>query len=120
MIKIIKRVNHSASFALSGIKDTIKEEFMMRFQMLLGLSLFFLSIILNFNIRDSILLFIMFIILTSAELMNTAIENTVDLISKENKTHYGKRAKDSAGAAVFLISITMVIIFLVLLVMNKF
>jgi diacylglycerol kinase len=119
MIKIIKRVNHSASFAIAGIKDTIKEEFMMRFQVLLGLSLFFLSIILNFNIRDIILMFILFIVLTSAELMNTAVENTVDLISNETKTHHGKRAKDSAGAAVFIISVSTVLVFIILLIINK-
>lgn len=118
MIKLIKRVNHSAGFAISGIKDTIKEEFMMRFQMILGFTLFCLSIILSFDVRDILLMFILFIILTSAELMNTAVENAVDLISNEKKSHYGKRAKDSAGAAVFIVSVTTVITFICLLIIN--
>lgn len=50
----------------------------------------------------------------SGEIVNTAIENAVNLASKEH-TEYGKIAKDAAAGAVLISAVTAVIVGLIIL-----
>lgn len=117
MQSILKKINKSASYAISGMKDTFKEEFMCRVQFTFGLIQFVLGLILGFTFIQMIIIFAIWMLLVSLEFMNTGIENLSDLVSKD-KEHYIKRAKDSAAASVFLISVTSWIIFVLFIIVK--
>lgn len=118
MINIIKKINKSASYAIAGIIATFKEEFMARVQFTFGLIQFTLSIILGFEFIQIIVIFIIWILLISQENMNTAIENLTDLVTDHKKYHLAKRAKDSAGGAVFIVSVMSWCVFIMFLITN--
>ncbi|MAS00169.1 MAG: diacylglycerol kinase [Nitrosomonadales bacterium] len=97
----LKRLINAFAYSLEGFKASYKNEAAFRQE-------FFLSIILipaGFLIGETgiqkALLISSIIIITLVELLNTAIETTVDRISFENH-HLAKRAKDIGSAAVFL------------------
>ncbi len=69
--------------------------------------------LLKFNMAEWGVLFAVIGLVISAEAFNTAIERAVDCAAKEfNET--AKRAKDSAAAAVLLMSLTAVAVGIVL------
>lgn len=90
---------------------------MMKVQFGFGLIQFILAIIFGFKIREVLAVFVIWMVLISLECMNTGIENAVDLIDV-NKTRLAKRAKDSAGRSVLIISVVSWINFIVLLILN--
>ncbi len=112
MIKLYKHVNSSAMWAIEGIKDTFKEETMAKVQFSFCVIQVVIGLILGFTFYMLIIQLCMSVILISGELMNTAIENVCDLVTQDKK-QLVKRAKDSAGAAVFIISVFNWILFLV-------
>lgn len=63
-----------------------------------------LSVILNLSASDKAVIIILCALVISAELINTAIENAVDL-SCGVFNMYAKRAKDAAAGAVLTVSI---------------
>lgn len=115
MIKIIEKINLSAKNAVTGITDSLKEEFMARVQLSFGIIQFILLTSIIRNIYISLFSLFMLTILISAEFMNTGLENLTDLVTDEHQ-QYAKRAKDSAAAAVFIISVVSWIITVSLLV----
>lgn len=118
MIKILKTINQSKKWAIMGIIDSFKEEFMLRVQFSFGLIQFILSIVFKFNFEQILLTFWIWLTLICAELLNTGIENNTDLITNGEQKHHAKRAKDSAGGAVFILSVGSWIIFFSHLISN--
>lgn len=115
---MLNKINKSAKYAIEGIIGTFKEEFMMRVQFSFGLIQFLLAIILHLELTKIIIIFLIWMLLFSLENMNTAVENITDYVM-DGKNHYlAKRAKDSAGASVFIISVASWIIFILLVVDN--
>ncbi len=114
MFRVIKKINTSASYCIVGIKDTFKEEFMARVQFSFGLIQFILGLLFHFSFFMMIVISILWLLLVSAELMNTAVENVCDFVASD-KQQYIKRAKDSAGAAVFIISVFNWVMFVIFL-----
>ncbi len=117
MFNIIRKINISASYCIVGIKDTFKEEFMARVQFSFGLIQFMLGLILGFNFFMMVIMSSLWLLLVSAELMNTAVENVCDFVTSD-KQQYIKRAKDSAGAAVFIISVFSWVMFVIFMVVT--
>ncbi|MFV0288842.1 MAG: diacylglycerol kinase family protein [Mycoplasmatales bacterium] len=115
MFKILKKINKSASYAIAGLKGTFKEEFMMRVQFTFGLIQFILALILGFSLEQTVIIFVIWVVLVSQENMNTAVENLTDLVSPQEQK-LAKRAKDSAGGAVFIISVMSWIVFGIFLI----
>ncbi len=118
MIKILKTIDQSKNWAITGIIDSFKEEYMLRVQFCFGLIQFILSIVFKFNFEQILLTFWVWLTLICAELLNTGIENNTDLITNGEQKYRAKRAKDSAGGAVFLLSVGSWIIFIFHLLYN--
>ncbi len=108
---MIKKIYQSANYAISGIKSTLKHEFMPRIQLGFSLIQLILGLLLGFDLALIMIIIIMSTILFAMELMNTAIENVCDLITYEDNIII-KRAKDSAAGAVFIISVLNWILFI--------
>lgn len=90
--------------ALKGLLCAIKSEHNLRLDLSLMLSVVYFSLFYGINKVEWVLLVLIFALVISAELFNTALENAVDTATKEyNET--AKIAKDTAAAAVFVCSL---------------
>lgn len=104
-------------YAFRGIASTIKTERNMRIHItciayMLGFLLFGNWFVLSRG--DWCAILIASALVLSGEVVNTAIENTVDMVTKEYN-EFAKKAKDAASGAVLINAIFAVIIGLVVL-----
>jgi undecaprenol kinase len=110
-----KKFFASFGFAFSGITETFKSEQNFRIHCIISIIVILTAIALDFsNLRMVILLIVIGIVL-ALELINTAIEKTVDLITLESHP-FAKQAKDAAAGAVLVFSIFAVIIGILLFI----
>jgi undecaprenol kinase len=103
------RLWKSFSYALTGIKTALWTERNMRIHLIA--SIFVIGCSLFFSISKLEWLFVMVAIggIFSLELINTAIERVVDMITEEYHP-LAKQAKDLAAGAVFIYAVTAVVI----------
>lgn len=113
----IKRLLKSFSYAASGVLHCIKKERNLRihltfltymFSILLSTDWFILSR------ADYAVLVVISALVISTEIINTAVENAVNLASEEH-TEYGRIAKDAAAGAVLVAAIFAIITGLVIM-----
>ena len=112
-----KRFNflNSFSFAGAGIRNAVQNERNMRFHLIS--SLIVLGFSFYFSISKLEWIFILFAIggMFTLELINTAIERIVDLVTEEYHP-LAKQAKDIAAGAVLVYAIlTMIVGFIIFL-----
>lgn len=89
----------NASYAMDGFKHALKNETSFKLELLIALIVFPLIYFMPFAFVYKLLLFITYFIIMIAELLNSAIENVVDLVTLE-KHPLAKAAKDIAATAV--------------------
>ena len=108
MIKVLLQVWKSFGFAVSGMKKTFKSERMFRFYIFLYTLMSGVSLIIKLPFIQYLLLMLSWSAVLSFELINTAVEKTVDALKMHNKlTEY---AKDAAAGSVALMGVTSGII----------
>lgn len=105
----LRRLLRSFTYAWNGLMFVIKNEQNMRIHLSAAFLVILLAIFLDISRSQFILLFIVIGIVLSLEMMNTAIEKTIDLITADYHP-LAKVAKDVAAGAVFLFSLIAVII----------
>ena len=110
-----KNIINSFKYALEGIFTALKAEKNMKIHFLIIILVIVLGIILKISKAEWIICIILFGFVITLELVNTAIENTVDLITQE-KNPKAKIAKDVAAGAVLIAAITAAIIGLIIFV----
>lgn len=115
MVIKMKKLINSFKYAFEGIITGIKEENNMKIHIIIMLLVIILGIVLKISKIEWIICIILFGFVISLELVNTAIENTVDLITIE-KNPKAKIAKDLAAGAVLIAAITAAIIGLIIFV----
>ncbi len=94
----------SANVAIDGIIYSVKTQRHMRYHLYAALAALILSLILNISRTDFTLLCMAIILVLVTEMLNTAIETTVDMISQEFHPK-AKLAKDIAAGVVLIASI---------------
>lgn len=105
----------SFKYAVNGIKDALRSEPNLRFHFLATIVIFVIAILLKFNsVELTILVLTIFFVIT-LELVNTAIEQIVNLHSKEISEE-ARAIKDISAGAVLFGAITSVIVALFLFV----
>lgn len=109
----VHSVSKSFGYALSGIRTAFKKEPNFIIHLVIGILTMFGAAFLKFSTSEWLVLLLIISFVLALELINTAIEAVVDLVSPEIKDS-AKIAKDTAAAAVFLSAITAVIVGLVL------
>lgn len=97
----MKKLIKSFKYAFEGILIGIKEEQNMKIHITIMILVIIFGIMLKINTIEWITCILLFGLVISMELINTAIENTVNLITKE-KNQQAKIAKDVAAGAVVL------------------
>ncbi len=97
----MKKFLLSFKYALAGIVRTIIEERNIKIHLLAVIVVIIMGIIYKISGIEWIICLILFGLVISSELINTAIENTVDLVTKEKKA-LARKAKDAAAGAVLI------------------
>lgn len=96
-----RSVAKSFGFAFEGLKEAFRKEPNFRVHILLAILAVVLALYLGFSYTEWIILLATIAIVIVSELINTAVESLVDLVSPEIKDE-AKVAKDVLAAAVFV------------------
>ncbi|MFZ5596851.1 MAG: diacylglycerol kinase family protein [Bacillota bacterium] len=91
----------SLSFAVSGIRWVVAGQRNMKFHILAALLVLAAAVLFRISPLEMALVLVAIAMVMVAEVINTAIESTVDLITTERHPLAG-RAKDAAAGAVLL------------------
>jgi len=112
---MIKKTINSFGFAIEGVLYAFKTQWNFRIHILASIIVLVLSILFQISKFEWIAILICISLVLFAELLNTAIESVVDLVSPEyNKL--AKVAKDTAAASVLILAIMAFIIGLVIFI----
>jgi len=95
----------SLNNAINGILHAAKTERHLRYHLYSAATVVLASFILGLSLNEFIIITILAAIVILAEMMNTAVEHTVDLLSPERREK-AKLAKDAAAGAVLITAFT--------------
>ena len=99
-----KRLINSFKYALEGISYSLKLNQNIRIHLLIALFVIFFSFVLSFSPFEFLTVAIMIVLVISAEMINSSIEEVVNLLVKEHREE-AKIAKDVSAGMVLFISI---------------
>ncbi len=91
----------SFGFAGSGVKDALRDEPNFRIHIIVGTLALILGFVFKFSTIEFAILILTETIVIVAELINTALENIVDIVSPEKKEE-ARIAKDVSAAFVLI------------------
>ena len=94
----------SLEFALTGIFTAFKEERNMRKHALSAILAIVAGFLFGISVTEWLFLLLSVSLVIAFEIMNSALENVVDLASDYHFSMLAKNAKDMAAGAVFVIS----------------
>lgn len=94
---------------MQGIIVSVREQVNLRIQIVTALGVVVLGIYFRITMKEWAILVLVIGLVLGLELMNTSIENLVDLVTKERKPLAGK-IKDIAAGAVLIVSLSALII----------
>ena len=94
----------SLEFALTGIFTAFKEERNLRKHVLSALAVIVAGLIFVLSAIEWLFLFLSIFLVIAFEIVNSAIENVVDLASDYHFSMRAKNAKDMAAGAVLVVS----------------
>ena len=111
--KGIKKFVNSFSYPIKGLKYAYRNEQNLAVDVGIALIVVIFGFIFKVNKYEWAILALTIGLVISCELMNTAIEATVDLVTEEYHP-LAKVAKDTSAAAVFIFAIVAVIVGLII------
>lgn len=111
----IKRLRKSFGYAFKGIDDVIKHEPNMKIHVSVAILVVITAFLLKISMIEWIILVLLIGLVLAAEVINTTIENLVDMYTKEYNEK-AKVVKDTAAGTVLILAITAAIIGLMILV----
>ncbi|KEK26231.1 diacylglycerol kinase family protein [Bacillus gaemokensis] len=100
---------HSFGYAIAGIYFCLRHERNMKIHFLAAVIVICCGLYFHVTTMEWLILFLTIGIVISLEMVNTAIEKTVDLVTVEFQP-FAKIAKDVAAGAVLLFTVIAVII----------
>ena len=105
----VDRFKFSFRNAFDGIKTAFRTQRNLRIHLLAGALVIFLSILLRVSTAEFLVLLLTILIVLVTELLNTAIEFTINLASPEYN-HLAKQAKDISSATLFIAALFAVLV----------
>ena len=111
----IKRLKKSFGYAFKGIDDVISNEPNMKIHVSVAILVVIMAFLLKISMIEWIILVLLIGLVLAVEVINTTIENLVDMYTKD----YNERAKvvkDTAAGTVLILAITAVIIGLMIFI----
>lgn len=110
-----KNLLHSFKYAFTGIHSSVKKERNIKIHISIMLLVIFMGLLLKINYHEWLTCLVLFALVLSSELINTAIEITLNLITTEINPHV-KHAKDISAGAVLINAIFSAIIGLIIFI----
>ena len=111
--KGIKKFFHSFTYPIKGLKYAYRNEQNIAVDVGIALLVIVFSFIFRVSLIEAAILALTIGLVIACELINTAIEATVDLVT-EDYHPLAKVAKDTSAAAVFVFAIVSVIVGLII------
>ena len=105
----VRNIIDSFNYAVSGIITAIKTEKSMRLHYIIAVLVLLSSLFFDFNRTEFLLLLFAVSLVVISEMINTAIERTIDLITKEFHP-LARLVKDVAAGAVLIATINSLIV----------
>lgn len=102
---------HATKFALTGFKQAFNSEAAIRLEVYIIIAAIPIALLISKDFAEFILLILPCFLLIIVELLNTAIEATVNRISLERHP-LSKIAKDASAAAVFVTAVLTAVIWI--------
>lgn len=90
----------SFKYAFKGIQTVFQEERNMRTHLILGIAVLLISSVLDLTQNEWLWIILSVFLVLVMEILNTIVENVVDLITNNHYHPLAKKAKDMAAAAV--------------------
>lgn len=103
-----RRYSDSFRYAFEGVKTTFQEERNMRTHVIAGAVALLLGVFLSLSITEWLWILLASFLVFVMEILNTVIENLVDLVTQEYHP-LAKKVKDMAAAAVLSTTIFSVV-----------
>lgn len=113
--KSFKRFIHSFKYPFSGLKYAYKNEQNLCFDIMMAVVVIILGFVLKVSLSEWAILILTIGLVLSMELINTAFEAVVDLVTREYHP-LAKVAKDVAAAAVLVFASCAVVIGLIIFI----
>lgn len=99
----------SFNYAFEGIIYTLKTQRNMRIHFIIAIIVLLLSLMYNLSETEVLILFFTISLVIVTEMINTAIESTIDLVT--NEYHYlAKIAKNVAAGAVLIATVNSIVV----------
>lgn len=95
--------------AARGIKEAVKTEANLKFDIIVAVIIIVCGFLFKISMIEWIMCIISIGVMLFAEIMNTAVETVVDLVTRE-KNKQAEKAKDISAGAVLILSINVAII----------
>lgn len=111
----VRRVQNTFIWSLEGWIDTWRNEKSLRQWTGVNVLSILLSLVVEMETAERALIYALGLLVLAAELINTAVEHTVDYISEELDPR-AKRAKDAASACVAMTALAGGVAWVVVLV----
>ncbi len=111
----VKKLINSFKYAIQGIISSFKTERNMKIHVFIMILVIIWGIIFKISVTEWMVCALLFALVISGELFNTAIETVVDMIMPEINDK-AKLAKDISAGAVLVLAITAVIVGLIIFV----
>ncbi|MDR0615118.1 MAG: diacylglycerol kinase family protein [Lactobacillales bacterium] len=100
----------SFEFAITGIKTSIDEERNMRKHALLAIFAIVLGFIFHLSVNEWLWILLAIFLVIVTEVLNSVIENVVDLVTGYHYHSLAKKAKDMSAGAVLLMVLFAVLV----------
>lgn len=112
---VMKKIFKSFVYAWSGIRFAVKNELNMKIHLSVTVLVVFLGLWLHISTTEWLLCLLCVGLVLSAEIMNTAFETLVDMVSPKKNILAG-RTKDLAAGAVLMLSMISIVVGVVIFV----
>ncbi|MFC6464433.1 diacylglycerol kinase family protein [Marinilactibacillus sp. GCM10026970] len=103
-----RRYSDSFRYAFEGVKTTFQEERNMRTHVMAGAIALILGVFLSLSVTEWLWILLASFLVFVMEILNTVIENLVDLVTQEYHP-LAKKVKDMAAAAVLSTTVFSVV-----------
>ena len=91
----------NSKYAISGLRITFRNEMSFKVEILIAIPLLIAIYMVDFDIIQKTILLITLFLVLIVEILNSAVENVVDITTKEYNI-LAKNAKDMGAGAVFI------------------
>ncbi len=114
-VGLIKNILNKCKYSLNGLNYCFKNESSFLIVALCACIIIVLGIVFDIKFIEWVITFGSLILISIVELINTAIEATVDMVTKEYN-EYAKIAKDCGSAATGVMTILTIVVNLIIFV----